>query len=170
MQTRRSQRGNICAVTVPRQASFLLVLAATVQASLQSPIGVERLAWMTGCWETKSPQGTVEEHWLAPRGQTMLGLGRTVREGRTTEYEFVVLEKRDDRLAYEAHPSGQPPAVFLSREVGEASVVFENAQHDFPQRVGYQQRGPDSLLAWIEGSRDGRVRRIEFPYTRVPCR
>jgi hypothetical protein len=25
-------------------------------------------------------------------------------------------------------------------------------------------------LAWIEGSRDGGVRRIEFPYTRVPCR
>jgi hypothetical protein len=127
VQTRRSQRGNICAVTIPRQASLLLVLAATVQASLQSPIGVDRLAWMTGCWETKSPQGTVEEHWLAPRGQTMLGLGRTVREGRTTEYEFVVLEKRDDRLAYEAHPAGQPPAVLLSREMGETSVVFENA-------------------------------------------
>jgi hypothetical protein len=157
-------------VTIPRQVSLLLVLTATVQASLQSPIGVERLAWMTGCWETKSPQGTIEEHWLAPRGQTMLGLGRTVRDGRTTEYEFVVLQKRDERLAYEAHPSGQPPAVFLSREVAETSVVFENAEHDFPQRVGYQQRGPDSLLAWIEGSRDGRVRRIEFPYTRVPCR
>jgi Domain of unknown function (DUF6265) len=157
-------------VTVTRQVSFLLVLAAAVQASLQSPIGLERLAWMTGCWEVKSPQGTVEEHWLAPRGQTMLGLGRTVREGRTTEYEFVVLEKRDDRLAYEAHPSGQPPAVFLSREVGEASVVFENAQHDFPQRVGYEQRGTDALLAWIEGSQDGRLRRVEFPYTRVPCR
>jgi hypothetical protein len=169
VQTWRSQRGNICAVTIRQPASFLLVLAATVQANLQSPIGVERLAWMTGCWEAKSAQGTVEEHWLAPRGQTMLGLGRTVREGRTAEYEFVVLEKRDDRLAYEAHPSGQPTAVFLSQEVGETTVVFENAQHDFPQRVGYQQRGPDSLLAWIEGSRDGRVRRIEFPYTRVPC-
>lgn len=157
-------------MTVLPQASLLLVLAATVQASLQSPIGVERLAWMTGCWETKSAQRTVEEHWLAPRGQTMLGMGRTVRDGRTTEYEFVVLEKRDDRLAYEAHPSGQPPAVFLSREVGEDSVVFENAQHDFPQRVGYQQRGPDSLLAWIEGSQDGRLRRVEFQYQRVPCR
>jgi hypothetical protein len=157
-------------VTVLPQASLLLVLAATVQASLQSPIGVERLAWMTGCWETKSAQRTVEEHWLAPRGQTMLGMGRTVRDGRTTEYEFVVLEKRDDRLAYEAHPSGQPPAVFLSREVREDSVVFENAQHDFPQRVGYQQRGPDSLLAWIEGSQDGRLRRVEFQYQRVPCR
>ena len=91
-------------------------------------------------------------------------------KGVQAEYEFVVLEKRDDRLAYEAHPSGQPPPSSCHSEVGETSVVFENAQHDFPQRVGYQQRGPDSLLAWIEGSRDGRVRRIEFPYTRVPCR
>jgi hypothetical protein len=155
-------------VPILRQVSFLLVLAAT--ASLQSPIGVESLVWLTGCWETKLAQGTVEEHWLAPRGQTMLSLGRTVRDGRTAEYEFVVVAKRDDRLAYEAHPSGQPPAVFLSTEVGETSVVFENAAHDFPQRVGYQQRGPDSLLAWIEGTQDGRLRRIEFPYQRAPCR
>ena len=47
--------------------------------------------------------------------------------------------------------------------------MFENAAHDFPQRVGYRVAGGDSLLAWIEGTRDGQVRRIEFPYRRVAC-
>jgi hypothetical protein len=100
----------------------------------------------------------------------MLGTGRTVRDGRTTEYEFVVLKEQDGRLAYEAHPSQQAGAVFLSREVTEARVVFENPDHDFPQRVGYEKQGADSLLAWIEGSQNGRTRRVDFPYRRVACR
>jgi len=47
-------------------------------------------------------------------------------------------------------------------------VVFENLQHDFPQRVGYKRDG-DALLAWIEGPRNGQTRRIEFPYRKVGC-
>jgi len=72
-------------------------------------------------------------------------------------------------LAYEAHPSGQASTVFLSKEVTDSTVVFEDLKHDFPQRVGYSRMGADSLVAWIAGSRGGRERRIEFPYRRVPC-
>ena len=98
----------------------------------------------------------------------MLGMGRTVRGGRTTEYELVVIKEQDGRLAYEAHPSGQPSAVFLSREVTETSVVFENAEHDFPQRVGYK-RTEGGVAAWIEGISRGQSRHVDFPYVRVAC-
>jgi hypothetical protein len=98
----------------------------------------------------------------------MIGMGRTVRDGRTTEYELVVLKEQDGRLAYEAHPSGQPAAVFLSREISDTSVVFENAQHDFPQRVGYR-RSESGLAAWIEGTLKGQMRRVDFNYVRVSC-
>jgi len=130
---------------------------------------IEQLSWLAGCWEARSPQRTVEEHWLSPRGGTMLGTGRTVRDGRTVEYEFVLLREDNGELAYEAHPSGQPSAVFRTSAIDDAAVVFENAEHDFPQRVGYEIRGADSLLAWIDGKQNGQSRRIEFPYTRVPC-
>ena len=100
----------------------------------------------------------------------MLGMGRTVRDGRTIEYESVVIRVENGRLAYEAHPSGQASAVFLSNQLTEWSVVFENPAHDFPQRVGYERRGDDALLAWVEGTQNGRARRTEFPYQRVACR
>jgi hypothetical protein len=48
-------------------------------------------------------------------------------------------------------------------------VVFENREHDFPQRVGYERTAGDELLAWIEGARQGRSRRIEFHYHRASC-
>ncbi|HKT80802.1 MAG TPA: DUF6265 family protein [Vicinamibacterales bacterium] len=74
-----------------------------------------------------------------------------------------------DRVAYEAHPSGQAPATFFSTTITDSSVVFENLEHDFPQRVGYRLDGASRLLAWVEGTAEGRTRRIEFPYQRAAC-
>src|SRR5262245_7434345 len=106
---------------------------------------------------------------MAPRGGIMIGMGRTVRDGRLVEYETVVIREEGNQLAYEAHPSGQSSAVFLANAVTDSMVVFENPKHDFPQKVGYQRDGADTLLAWIEGTDKGQTRRIEFPYRRAMC-
>jgi hypothetical protein len=105
---------------------------------------------------------------MAPRAGSMAGMSRTTRGERLLAHEFVIVRERDGQLAYEVSPSGRPPTVFLSTEIGEASVVFENLANDFPQRVAYRRHG-DELQAWIEGSRDGQPRRIEFPYRRAAC-
>lgn len=155
-------------------------VAATVSLGADAPqldgrsgtkapqLTIDRVAWMHGCWQMTTPQSIVEEQWLAPRGGTMIGVGRTVRGGRTTDYEFVVLKEQNGSLAYEAHPAGQPTAVFLASDATGDSVVFENAAHDFPQRVGYR-RSNSGLMGWIEGTQNGKPRRVEFAYARVAC-
>jgi hypothetical protein len=149
-------------------AVSLIVLGGT-PAVAQSPPRVTDLAWMQGCWEMRSGDRVVEERWTSPRAGSLLGVGRTTRGDVLLEHEYIVLTERDGRLAYEAHPSAQASTVFLSRPLGGQEVVFENAAHDFPQRVGYRRTGADGLLAWIEGSSGGQQRRIEFPYHRVAC-
>lgn len=131
--------------------------------------GIRRLAWLQGCWESDSTDRAIEEHWMAPRGNAMVGVSRTVRGEALTEYELVIIREQGEQLAYEAHPSGQPAAVFWSRSISDSTVLFENPQHDFPQRIGYERTGPAALLAWIEGNHQGRVRRIDFSYRRAPC-
>jgi hypothetical protein len=147
-------------------AVLLIIIAAFVTTAAQQ---IQGLSWLGGCWEAVSSDRIVEEHWMAPRGGSMVGMSRTLRGGVLAEFELVVIREQGDRLAYEAHPSGQPSAVFLSRTLTASTVVFENLQHDFPQRVGYERKGPDGLLAWIEGTEQGKVRRIEFPYRRAVC-
>jgi hypothetical protein len=132
------------------------------------PAGVQGLAWLQGCWEINSPERVVEEQWTAPRAHSMLGSSRTLRGDKLVAHEFVLLREQGEQLAYEVRPSGRPSTVFLSVSIGETSVVFENLQHDFPQRVAYQRNGAE-LLAWIEGPRNGQIRRIEYPYQRVAC-
>jgi len=152
-----------------RMRLLSLLFAGLVAGNVAEARTLARMAWLEGCWEAASPKRTIEENWTAARGHTMIGVSRTVRGDSLSEYEFLVLRERGERLAYEAHPSGQATTTFLSKEVTDSTVVFEDPAHDFPQRVGYRRVGSDSLVAWIEGTTGGRERRIEFPYRRVRC-
>jgi hypothetical protein len=151
-----------------RMASVLLLMLLPRQVAAQQPVTVSQVAWLAGCWQLAAGDRLVEEHWLAPKAGTMLAVGRTIRGNRLVEYETVLLREEGGRLAYEAHPSGQPSTVFLSTEVSAQRVIFENLQHDFPQRVGYERTG-DALLAWISGPQNGQDRRIQFQYRSAPC-
>ena len=146
-------------------------VAAAAQPSAQppAPADIQQLTWLKGCWSAANARRTIDEHWLAPRARTMINVGRTVRGDSLFEYELVVLREQGQRFAYEAHPSGQLSTVFLSIVANDSTVVFENAGHDFPQRVAYRRVRADSLVAWIEGSAEGKIRHIEFPYRRVNC-
>lgn len=145
----------------------LALLGGAVAA--ESPTSIATVAWLQGCWQDANARRTIEEHWMAPLGDSMSGLGRTVRGGRLAEFEAVVIRETASGLTYEARPSGQPPAAFKAVSAGERTIVFEDPAHEFPQRVGYAQPDPSTLTAWIEGTREGKVRRIEFRYRRVPC-
>ena len=138
-------------------------------AAIAQQVSVDRVGWLQGCWRSARGEATIEEQWMSPRGGTMLGMGRTVRGSKTVEYELVLIKEQDGRLAYEAHPSGQPSATFMATTASDSTVVFENPAHDFPQRVGYARKGTDALDAWIEGQANGKSRRVDFSYQRTRC-
>ena len=106
---------------------------------------------------------------MAPRGGLMLGMSRTMAGDTLREYEQVALFERDGRLVYAASPARQAPAEFSSIAVSDSAVIFENPTHDFPQRVMYRRGGADSLIARVEGMRDGRLRGSDYPYRRARC-
>lgn len=125
---------------------------------------IEDLAWFAGCWSMKLPDGTIEEHWLAPAGGAMLGLSRTVRGGKLKEYEFLALREVDGRLAYVAIPSRQRETAFALVRFKRNAAVFENTAHDFPQRIIYLKTDA-GITAMIEGKIKGELRSSEYVYT-----
>ena len=80
-----------------------------------------------------------------------------------------MLKVENGRLAYEAHPSAQAAAVFLSTEVTDVRVVFESPEHDDPQRVGYERRGDDSLLRGSKELRMGTRGGLNFRTSACPA-
>jgi hypothetical protein len=152
-----------------KRLMLLVTIFVWVSSAGAQTTSIKDVAWLHGCWELRDGDRVVEERWMPPRAGSMLGVGRTTRGDKLVEHEYVVLSERDGRLAYEAHPSGQATATFMSRPISGREVVFEDPAHDFPQRVGYRSTGPGQLLAWVEGASAGRPRRIEFAYRLVNC-
>jgi Domain of unknown function (DUF6265) len=146
-----------------------LALASSTPASAQeSPL--EQLAWLSGCWASESGEAGSGEHWLPLAGGTMLGIGRTVRNGKTVEHEFLQIRlNAEGKVVYIALPSRQKEATFVASSIGERAVTFENPQHDFPQRIIYRALPENRLAARIEGMRGGNLRGIDFPMKRVQC-
>ncbi len=100
----------------------------------------------------------------------MMGMSRTVKNGKTVEFEFVRLVKETDgSINYVANPSGQQGASFTLVSLEGQRAVFENLQHDFPQRIIYHRRTADSLVARIEGTVGGKLKGVDFPMKRVKC-
>jgi hypothetical protein len=148
----------------------LLVIAPAVraqQSAAASPI--DRLAWMAGCWERRNGTRVVEEQWMRPRGGTMLGMSRTVRNDSLVEFEQLRIRTDGNVLVYIAKPSGQAESSFRSTVVDANAVTFEDPTHDFPQRIIYRLPKADSLHARIEGMRGGQLRGVDFPMRRVSC-
>ncbi len=155
-------------VLITLMVSLLMGLPAVLSA--QEPASVEDLRWLAGCWASLRGETGSGEQWTLPAGGTLFGVGRTVRDSRTVAYEFLqIREIEAGGLEYIARPSGQAEAAFLLVRLSDSEVVFENLDHDFPQRIMYRLEGPDSLLGRIEGKVGSKARSVDFPMTRANC-
>src|SRR5215471_17653169 len=116
--------------------SLVLALVAAFPFQPAKP-AAEDVGWLSGCWGFTRNGRHVIEQWTPPEGGTLVGLSRTVANGRTTEYEFLLIRAGAGGLEYVAKPSGQAEAIFTSTRVTSTDVVFENPAHDFPKKIQY---------------------------------
>jgi hypothetical protein len=151
-----------------RLVALTFALGASHVASAQAA-STQRLAWLQGCWAAAASDRVIEEQWMAPRGHAMIGTSRTVASDKVANYEFMMVREQGDRLAFEVRPAGRAPVVFVSDAIDDASVVFANAKNEFPQHIGYRRDGPNSVVAWIEGTVQGETHHVDFRYRQVAC-
>jgi len=153
-----------------RRAVRPALCAAALCVAGPAAAGIDDLGWMAGCWFADGQAAGSVEYWMEPAGGTMFGVSRSVRNGATVFFEYLqIRDSGDGGMVLIASPSGQESAHFRMVEIGAQAVVFENPEHDFPQRIAYRLTAPGKLLGRIEGSEDGQARSAEFPMTRIAC-
>jgi hypothetical protein len=162
---RRSARGPVRGLLT---VTFLLGIACSSSPPAAVNQDLETLGWLVGCWQMAAGGTVVDEHWMAPSGNAMLGMSRTVKDGRLVGYELMLLVNTDLGLVYRAHPSGQAMANFHATESGRRGVVFENPSHDFPRRIAYWPVGADGLKARVDDGTDRRSYELEYKRTACP--
>jgi hypothetical protein len=155
----------------PRQNGHMCRLLITILAPVLLPAAdVSGLSWMAGCWEMTRGPLRIEEHWSKPAGGTMLGFSRTIKAEGSAFSEFMQIVASGAKVVYVARvgaAGGGTPFTLVS--MSETEVTFENAAHDFPQRILYRRDGDRGLYARIEGTDRGKARFEEFPMVRAKC-
>jgi hypothetical protein len=171
--SRRETCGRIGVEQMPpmkRRVLAVALLLLPVVPAYADDISVSRMRWMTGCWTAIGGESGSGEQWMAPAGRSMLGMSRTVSDGETVASEFLLIAEDDEgRIALVALPSGQRPTTFVLLSQSDNEIVFENPEHDFPQRVLYRLMPGGILLGRIEGTLDGNARGVDFPMKKSDC-
>jgi hypothetical protein len=144
---------------------------ATAPATdISSPASLE---WLGGCWGGTVNQRDFREQWSPLRGTILLGVGSTVYQGKPQSYEYLRIEPRADGVYYVALPSGQKEAAFrlasITTDDKDTIFTFENADHDFPQRIQYRRGTEGWLYATVEGKLNGEDKKIIYPMRRIDC-
>jgi hypothetical protein len=159
------------AAEVQAQAQAQAPLAA---APASAPAGAQAftlqpLQWLGGCWHSELDEPGSGEQWMPAAGGTMLGMARTLKGGRTVQFEFMQIRESALGVVFIAHPSAQAGTRFAAVEIGATAAVFEQRGPDFPQRVIYRLLPDGRLAARIEGLRNGELRSVDFPMRRGAC-
>lgn len=141
---------------------------ATAPASAPT-FTLQALHWLAGCWRSELDEPGSGEQWMPAAGGAMLGMSRTLKGGRTVQFEFMQIRESALGVVFIAHPSAQAGTRFAAVEVSANAAVFEQRGADFPQRVIYRLLPDGRLAARIEGLRNGELRSVDFPMQRAAC-
>jgi len=114
-----------------------------------------KLDWLVGTWRLQDGETVTEEHWRPLQGNTMLGSSHTFRGERTLAFEFLRLTAARGQIGYVAMPGGKAPTTFLLQTLGDGVVEFENAEHDYPQRIRYERtdKGVTATISLLDGKK-----------------
>ena len=148
----------------------LVAMTVGTLSSASQKSGVDRLEWISGCWASDDGKERIEESWMKPAGQSLIGMSRTVAGGKTVFTEHLQIREVNGQIAYiVALGMGAKPVSFKLVKSSDSEVVFENPDHDFPQRIIYRHESADALFARIEGQEKGVNKAMDFRYKRSKC-
>jgi hypothetical protein len=148
--------------------TLIIIIATLLLAPAARAETLADLSWLKGCWRTQGDGPVITEVWSAPPMPAMIGYSYTIGEGETQGWEAMRIEMRDGAPTFIGMPSGGAGVRFrwVDDDAPGAVVVFENAAHDYPQRIRYAREG-NLLTATISKLDDSDA--IAFEYRRIRC-
>lgn len=144
--------------------------ALTTSAQQFSDKDFKALYLLEGLWKMETGRGAIYEEWHKKDENKLTGKSYRINNADTVVMERIELFISGNEIVYSPVVTGQNnqqavPFKLISNTDGR--YVFENKEHDFPQRVIYNLVSKDAVHARIEGMRNGQERGSDFKYSRV---
>ena len=146
---------------------FLVILWAGIAVPVEGDSDLKEFDWLVGQWKGQLDNNTYYESWKPTNHGTLEGSSSMVNpQGKAILTEVLRIDKIGSHVVYIAAVKKNHPVLFTlietSEENNKPKWVFENKEHDFPQRIIYTRESSDSLMARVEGVHKGKEEKEEF--------
>lgn len=149
---------------------LILVLASCKEDKSRTYEKINAANWLLGNWENKSVEGNLTESWKKANDSTFQATSYFIKEKDTLHFETIILEQKGENATYYAAVQGQndgKPIAFKLKAASEKELLFENLQHDYPQKINYTPITADSLVVKISGMQQGKPSSEQFSMKRI---
>jgi hypothetical protein len=129
---------------------------------------LKNLEWIVDTWQQETSRGPMFETWKIINDSLWKGKAYRLIESDTMILETLSIEIKGDNIYYiPVVPHNEGAVYFKQIEQSGDKVIFENPEHDFPQRIIYSKMFDDSLHVQIEGIKMGVESERNFYFKRV---
>ena len=156
---------------LPLSLVFILLFSFANSFAQNDPC-VKKFSWLTGKWSMQENGSTIVEQWSFFNG-SLKCMSYQVKGNDTTLIENASISCIGGKSVFTYYPEKKDeehtvkPVHFVLVSEENNKYIFENMEHDFPQRVVYQRVSETSCHAWIEGMENGKQQKIDFNYTKA---
>ncbi len=104
-----------------------------------------------GKWKMDVENVEVYEEWQLVNENELIGTNYSLENGVKIINENLWIKKFADQWAYIAMPGNQNITLFALIEHSPKKIIFENKEHDFPQRISYEFHKDGKMTAVLKG-------------------
>lgn len=142
---------------------FLITLSFSKAEFTSIESNIEKAKWLIGTWELSTPRGSIFEEWKEVSENEFRARSYKIEGKDTIFLETIRIYQLKNTLFYAptvVDQNEQKEVPFKGTYLSANKMIFENSEHDFPQKISYTRVGKDQLVAEISGpSKNG-----EFKY------
>jgi len=155
-----------------QKITLLALLLAVISCQKKESVEKDKIKiadWLIGNWENTSPDGILTENWQKLNDSTFSASSYFIKGKDTLHFESIVLAQKGETLTYLATVQGQnddKPVAFPSTAASDKQLVFENAKHDYPQKITYTKGANNTVTAEISGKLEGKLTTERFILTK----
>jgi hypothetical protein len=128
------------------------------------PASVADLKWLTGHWTGPAFGGVCDEIWSQPSRDSMVGMFRLVKNGKTMFYELITIVEENKTLVMKLKHFNSDMTGWEEKNVSvRFPLVKLSPQEVFFEGLTYQKKMDGSLQIFLsEKQKSGKVEEEEF--------
>lgn len=132
---------------------FIVVLIFLTSCTPKETITLNQLNWLLGSREMVSGNQLILETWEQENDTLFIGKSYNITQYDTVLTETIQVIQKENIIFYIPlvfDQNGGESVLFELKSEHPEQLIFENKEHDFPNRICYYKDG-DNINAWIEG-------------------